>query len=417
MSVAEASGSEEWRRGWQLVLACFVGFSFFSIMTAALGVFMAPLGEEFGWSRTLLSAGVSIASVATAILSPFVGALIDRFGSRRVAMPGLVVTIFAMCLFSSLNGSPTQWLFLWGFYAVISITVKTTVWTAAVAGAFDAARGLALGVTLAGNAAAQILVPPLATWLVQDFGWRIAYLALCGGWGLITLLLCFFFLRDVKPRDGVQTAKGIPDRSAIPGLTISAALRSRAVWFLYIVSFVSMVFVIGLVVHQIPILTAVGVSATNAAWLASLAGVAGIVGKLVCGALLDRFDANLVGGVTIAAISLAFLLLLYGAGSVALIIVGMIINGYGVGSLLQIVSYLTAKHAGMKNFGVIFGVITSLVALGSGLGLMIAGMVFDVTGKYDGFLIVGAVASVFCGLLIWLLPREPDWRRLEAVKA
>ena len=48
-------------------------------MMAGTGLFMEPLGREFGWSRTLLSAGPSIASIMTAILGPFFGALIDKF--------------------------------------------------------------------------------------------------------------------------------------------------------------------------------------------------------------------------------------------------------------------------------------------------------------------------------------------------
>jgi hypothetical protein len=51
------SAKQEWRSGWTLVLAASLGFSFFSVMLASTGLFMGPLGEEFGWSRTLLSSG------------------------------------------------------------------------------------------------------------------------------------------------------------------------------------------------------------------------------------------------------------------------------------------------------------------------------------------------------------------------
>jgi MFS family permease len=83
-SPVRSSAAEEWRRNWTLVLACFVGFSFFSVPTASLGVFMEPIGQEFGWGRTLLSAGTTMTSVVTALLSPVVGMMIDRFGARRL---------------------------------------------------------------------------------------------------------------------------------------------------------------------------------------------------------------------------------------------------------------------------------------------------------------------------------------------
>lgn len=403
--------AEEWERWWTLVLACFFGFSFFSIMTASMSVFMGPLGKEFGWSRTLLSSGITIAAVTTAVLSPFVGMLIDKYGSRWVAMPGLVATIFAISAFSLANGSPMQWLLLWGFYAVISISVKTTVWTAAVANSFNAAQGLALGITLCGTAAAQTILPPLANWLIDEFGWRTSYIILGCGWGGITLLLCYVFLYDAHDRAAAQSKQANAKRARpdLPGLTLAQAWKDSALWRIAISTLVMMILTIGLLIHQIEVLTEAGVSRTNAAWLASLAGIAGIAGKLVTGVLLDRYRANWVGGLTLAATTFAFALLIDGIRSPTLVVIAMAINGYTFGCKLQIGSYLTARYAGMKNFGTIYGVVTSLVALGSGLGPMIAGLVYDTAGDYTAFLVAGAIGSVLCGLLILTLPRYPEW--------
>lgn len=405
----ELTAADEWRRGWKLILACFAGFSFFSLMTASLGVFIAPLTQEFGWSRTLVSSGISIASVSVGLLSPFIGILIDRYGSRKVAMPGLLAAAVAISSFALANGSPTQWLLLWAFYAVISISVKTTVWTAAVVGAFTKSQGLAIGVVLSGTAAAQVVTPPLATWLIETVGWRMAYVWMGCGWGAVTFLLCYFFLEDVTARPSEQNQQQPRAKRDQPGLTIAEARRNTALWRIGICSFVIMLFTIGLLIHQIPILMGVGISATQAAWLASLAGAAGIIGKLVSGVLLDRYRANWVGGLTLASTALAFLLLIDGIHSPALIIVAMLVNGYSAGSKLQIASYLTARYAGVRNFGVIYGVIISLVTFGSGLGPMVAGIIYDVTGGYTPFLITGAGACILCGALILSLPAYPKW--------
>lgn len=410
-----AGRAAEWQTGWRLVVAAFCGFSFFSLMTASLGVFMVPLGQEFGWGRTLLSSGVAIASLAAAVLSPFFGVLIDRYGSRRVAMPGLVATTIAIALFSTTNGSPVQWLLLWAFYALISISVKTTVWTAAIAHHFSAARGMALAVTLSGTAAAQAIVPPIATWLIQEFGWRTAYLALGGGWGTLTLIVCYAFLRDGKaqPVPGDRAA-GWPPAPLLAGLTIPEALRNRALWQINIASLIMLALTIGLMVHQIPILTGAGLSSANAAWLAGLGGLAGIGGKLITGALLDRLDPRLVGGVTLGATALAFAFLIGDVRTYPLMIAAVLINGYGAGCALQIGSYLTAQHAGMKNFGAIYGGMTSVVAIGSGLGPVLAGAVYDQTGTYDAFLIGGTIGCILCGALTLLLPAIPTWRSSNA---
>lgn len=409
MSATVLTAAEEWKRGWKLALACFVGFSFFSIMTHSLGIFMQPLVAEFGWSRTLVSSGVTISAAVTALLSPFFGILIDRYGSRRVAMPGLVAATVAISCFSLASGSAWQWMLLWTFYAVISISVKTTVWTAAIVGAFNSSQGLALGAMLSGTAAAQIVLPPLTIWLIDEFGWRLAYVWLGCGWGGLTFLLCWFFLHDVHRREPGSAAPAT-DRAELPGLTIAQAWRDTALWRIGISTFVMMLLTIGLLIHQIPILTEAGVERTTAAWLASLAGAAGIAGKLVSGLLLDRYRANWVGGVTLAVTGLAFVLLMDGVHSPALIVFAMVVNGYSAGSKLQIASYLTARYGGVRHFGVIYGLITSLVAFGSGVGPMLAGFVYDMTGSYENFLLAGTAGCMLCGMLIMSLPRYPEFK-------
>jgi predicted MFS family arabinose efflux permease len=416
---SQLTAAEEWKRGWTLVLACFVGFSFFSVPTASMGVFMEPIAHEFGWGRTLLSAGTTMTSVVTALLSPFVGVLIDRWGARRLALPGVVLTAFAMAGISLASGSPVQWLLLWAFYALISILVKTTVWTAPVSGMFVSGRGIALALVLSGTAAAQAIAPPLCNWLIDQYGWRQAYVWTGFGWGGLALLLCWLFLYDLKDRRRrTPPADRLSETAAadLPGLSIAEAWRSRALWSIAVSTFVMMLLSLGLQIHQVPILTGAGVSRTNAAWLAGLFGVAGIAGKLITGALLDRYRPNWIGGLTLAANSIAFALLLYGVHSPALIVAAILINGYSAGTKLQICTYLTASYAGLRNLGAVFGAMYSLVSLGSGLGPMIAGFVYDTTGGYVPFLLAGTFGCVFCGLLILTLPRYPDWTAAPTLK-
>lgn len=418
---ASLTAKQEWKQGWTLVLSTFVGFSFLSIMTGSLSMFIEPVGNEFGWSRTLTSSGFTIAAVITALLSPPFGMVVDRHGSRRIALPGILMTMGCICAFSLASGSPVQWFALWIVYAIISITVKTTVWTAAVAGVFTAAQGLALGITLCGTAAAQAILPPLANWLIESFGWRMAYVWLGLGWGGVTLILCWFFLFDAHdrrkkaalaaPQGGTKGGKA--DRPDFPGLTMAQAWRSLALWRIAISTLVMMALTIGLTIHQIPILTEAGVSRTDAALLASLAGIAGIAGKLITGVLLDRYNANWIGGTTLAATALAFGLLIDGVHSPAFIVFAMLVNGYTQGTKLQINSYLTARFAGMKHFGTIYGFMNAIVAFGSAMGPLIAGFAYDMRGDYGLFLIAGVIGSIICGLLLLTLPAYPQWERKQ----
>src|SRR5687768_2877295 len=99
------TAKQEWRRGWTLALCAVIGMSFHTMMTASTGVFMQPIGDEFGWNRATLSSGLSIASVLSAVGSPFFGVLIDRWGTRVLALPGLVATGLLIASFGLMSGS------------------------------------------------------------------------------------------------------------------------------------------------------------------------------------------------------------------------------------------------------------------------------------------------------------------------
>ena len=400
----------EWRANWTLVLAASVGFSFFSILIASSSLFFGPLGAEFGWNRTTMSAGPSIASILTAVLGPFLGAIIDRYGSRRVVLPGLVLTMVSIAGFALISGSPTQWIAMWVVFGIVAVSIKSTAWTAAVLGIFQQSRGLALGLTLSGTAVAQIIVPPLANWLITDFGWRAAFVWLAVAWGGLTFILCALFLFDAHDRRPDQVARGQAENPTLDGLTSAEALRNSALWRLAASNFIVMMLTMGLTIHLFPILTEAGISRERAAWLTSLAGVAGIAGKLVTGWLLDRFRPNWVGGITLGAAALAFLLLDRGIHSPALIVMAMLVNGYAAGTKTQITGLLTAKYAGMRNFGKIYGVMAALMALAAGVGPTLAGAIYDNFGGYGPFLIVGAVGCVFGGIVMISLPSYPVWQ-------
>jgi predicted MFS family arabinose efflux permease len=412
------TAAQEWKTRWPLVLAAVIGFSFHSVMTSFAGLFIGPVGDEFGWSRTEVTAGLSMSSVTVTVLSPFFGVLIDRFGTRRLALPGLVAKSLVMAGFALVSNSVTQWLAIWFIYALTSLAVKSTIWTTAIAGVFSSGRGLALGVVMSGTAISQIVVPPLGNFLIETFGWRGAFTWMGLGWGGIAFVFCVLFLYDAH--DDAKKAKSErlrlgaaePAKVSLPGLTIAEAWRNAALWRIAISTFIMMLFTIALIVHQIPILEEAQVSRTNAAWLASLAGAAGIAGKLITGRLLDTFKPNVVGGLTIAAASLGFALLLDPIRTFPLIVLAMLINGYASGTKLQICAYLTSRYAGMKNFGTIFSIMASLIALGSGLGPVLGGIAYDLRGDYTYLLLGGIVGSLFSAALIYGLPAYPaEWKQ------
>ena len=418
------SAAKELRGGWALILTANLGLSLQTVSSYSLGLMMDPIGDEFGWGRAQISMASLIPAILMITLSPFVGAIIDRYGTRRLAIPSIALTGVSLALISLVNGSLMLWLALWFVYGVVSLGTKITVWTTAISGSFDAARGMALGLAVAGAAVTQVVAPPLTQVLVDNYGWRFAYVGLGIGWAIPPFLLALFFLRDARDRERLtpQSGTSLPDSPPPPapvpltGLSGREALRSVALFRIAVSTLLTMFIGTAILIHQVPILTSAGIDRSNAAWFAGLAGVAAFVGKIMTGWMVDRWDASLVGAVFLLAPALGYWFILVSPHSFMAILIGMIIIGYTTGAKLQVCAYLTAQHAGMKNYGKIFGVMTSMIGIGGGLGSIVAGGVFDHYGHYEPILVTGIIFSFVCSALIFRLGRYPEWN-LEATEA
>ena len=405
----------EWRAHWPIVLAAFVGISVPIFPYFTLGLFFDPLSSEFGWSRTLISVGGSIAAAVGIPLSPLIGALVDRWGPRYLALTGLALTTLVLASFSLVNGLPAQWLALWGAFAVARTLIDITIWAATINNAFDKGKSLAMAVMLAGITFSHIIAPPIAQWLVDGFGWREAYLFLALGWGSLAFILSAFFLRDTRVRGASREPaadRPTADRETkrdLPGLTVPQALRSFALWRVGVATFLTLLFSSTLVIHKIPLLTEAGVSRGTAAWLTSLSGLAGFIGLMMTGWMLDRFRANWVGGLTNAAMALSLVMLLEPFRTPTLIVISMVIAGYAGGTKLQICAFLTAKYAGMRNYGKIYGAIGGLTSCTGVIGPVFGGLLYDLTGNYTLLILAAIPASAMAGVLLMGLGPYPQW--------
>lgn len=412
MAQVQLTAGEEWRRYWTLVLASSIGVSFFSLMSPALGLFMEALNREFGWSRTQISMGMSLGAIITVIGSPFAGMLIDRWGSRRLALPGLVLTAALIAAFGLSTGSIALWIVLWLAFGLVSLAVKTTVWTTAVASMFEKSRGLALGVALSGTAAAKVVVMPLGNWLIETQGWRATFVWLGLGWGGIALLFAALFLYDIH--DQVREAKAAGSTNAtakadLPGLSVPEAWRDTSLWRVAIATLLIMSITIAVSVHLFPIAADAGFSRAQAGWIGGGVGIAGIVGKVLTGWLLDRFHARWVGGLTLASTAIAYPLMIRGMAPAGAVIAAIMVSGYAEGTKIQICNYLTARYAGIRNYGTIFGFMASMIALAGAVGPLLGGFAYDRAGSYAPLLWAGTVISLVSGALIFSLGRYPDW--------
>jgi MFS family permease len=170
----------EFRRGWRVLLASSLGVACGAspIPLYAIGVLAVPLTEEFGWGRADVMLAILPLTLALVVSVPFIGALADRIGVRPVvlgALAGFGVTWASLAL---LPGSLAVYYAMWFLIGLVGGGSTPVGWTRGVVGWFVANRGLALGITLIGTGITGLLLPPYAAWLIENFGWRNAFLGM-----------------------------------------------------------------------------------------------------------------------------------------------------------------------------------------------------------------------------------------------
>lgn len=421
MSTTPQSARQEISQNWLLVIAAMVGLSLGSMHVSALGLFMEPMGAELGWSRTEITLGLLIFTFLAVPAAPFVGILVDRLGSRRLALPGTLAVGVTFAAFGLTGSSILQWVLLWVVYTLACLLIKVVVWTAEVSRAFDKARGMALAAALSGTALASVIAPGLARWLIDDFGWRYAFHAMGLGWALVAFVTTLLFFRvrpafDAAKQEKLHTAKHVG--AAVPtGLTAGQARRDPTVIRLGLSALFSTVALTALVVHLVPILTETGITRATAAQLAGLSGLAAFFSKFVNGWLLDTIDGRWLGWTSAGLTGVACLLLLWTDGSPTVAIAFAIIIGYAMGAYLQVLIYYTTRYAGMRAYGVIFGVISSALAFGAGVGPMIGSLIYDHLGSYDTLLMGSVATAAVSTLLLYGLAPYPNWELRDQTKA
>ena len=414
MATERATAAQEWRTNWLLVLSGMIGISIGTIPTATLGLFMDPLSQEFGWSRTQISAGLSVFAIVSLPFTPFAGVLVDKFGARRVAVPGVAISAAAFAAFSLLSGSFYQWLGVWLLYTLASLMTRSLVWNSAISSAFSASRGLAIAVLLSGTALAVSFAPILARWLIDSFGWRTGYLGLGFGWGGTAFLLTLLFFRDRRHAANSGNASAAAQAATRPGgLTVKQAIRSLRMNRIALAIFIQSTLGASIMVHLVPLLMESGITRVEAVGIAALLGLASIAGKLLTGFLVDRLSGSILPVTVFSLPAITYLLLLRERPSLPLLAVAVILFGYASGASLQMTTYLTTRYAGLRSFGTIFGIISSLMALGAGIGPILAGAVYDATGHYLFLLMAGVPAAIVAGLCVFGLGPYPEFVPVE----
>ena len=395
------TAKQEWAAMWPLPLAAMLGMSGTGMFVYSSGVFMGDMTAEFGWSRAQFSFTLTLLMLAGLIFLPMLGWCVDRWGPRRMALFGIVTFAAGFAMLGLANGSILQWYALALLYAPFQAFIGQPIWIAGVVSRFDASRGLAMAVALAGLGIASMVWPLLTAFYIEALGWRLTYVALALSWVIPVLPLTLLFFYGAGDRSG--PAKPRPERQAY-----GPALRSRTFIGLMLAGGLFICGGFGITVHIVPILRGDGFSLGSAAAIAGLVGAFSFTGRLLTGYLLDRFPTRPIAVTVFLMPILTSVLLLLFPGSLAGAVGAVIMLGLSGGAEMDIVTFIAARRFGPGVFASIFALFSAIIAACAGLGAVLAGAIFDMQQSYDAYLLlVIPMMLASAGLIAWL-PMEPE---------
>ena len=395
--VASRGAVADLDRDWPAVVAAAVGMVL-CVGTLALysfGVFVRPLTAEFGWSRTGLFAALSFFQFGLAFSSPVWGVLVDRFGPRRVILISLVALSALVASLGLLT--PNLW-HLYLVFAAIPLLgggASPLGYSAVMVRRFDRRLGFALGISLLGVGLGGAILPPLAQFLLGEFGWRAAYVALGALTLLVTLPAALVATRNVP---------GPVLRGAGAGVLIAPMLRTRA-YVLMAVTFVLLGAVsVGVLAHLVPMMVDHGFTPGEAARIAGITGLAVVVVRGSIGWLLDRIHAPYVLAVIAVVAAGVPLLLAYGEGPSTGYLAAVLL-GSAIGAEVDFVSFLVRRYFGQAAFGRLYGIAFGLYILGTAIGPVALAASFDHLGGYRPGLLLFTVLGLVAAGMSLAMPR------------
>jgi len=404
--------------GWVIVGVALVSLAFWFGVRTSFSVFYVALLEDFGWKRAEAAGVQSLALITYTLTAPLVGGLIDRFGPRRVLTPGILVLAGGLILCSAIT-SLGQFYVYYGLLVGAGVTcVSLAAYPAILSHWFRRRLGLASGTAIAGTGLGTFAFVPLSQSFILSWGWRGSFLALAGLVLLLLLPLNALLLRHKPDELGLQ-----PDGLEPPPVPagrdkpaegpqdwgLAAAMRTGSFWALmaFPCSVVTGMYII--LVHYVPFLVDQGLDRMLASWTFAVAGLISSGFRIIWGWLSDRIgrEKAFTLGMSCILAGLASLLQMGPGSGMGPVYVFVAIFGAGWGATAPLFVGAAADLFPGRRFGLIYGLLEGVLAVGGAFGAWVAGYIFDTTRSYRGAFVLAMAVTVLSVILMWLAaPRK-----------
>ncbi len=402
--------------GWLIIAGGFVLFFFgIGLGINTVGIFIEEVVSTLGFTRGGFSLFFSIAAISMMISAIVVGKLIEKFNIRIIM--GICTAVFALGIMLY-----SQCMTLAQFYLVsilmgvgsagthiIPVTTMINNW-------FVKKRGLATGIVFAGTGIGGLVLNPFVSWLISSnhlslqYGWQSAYIISGAIAGIFCVPTALIVMRKSPADMGLlpDGEKGSMNEAQQdqPGLSLAETIRLREFWLVAAMAFLFSLVNMGINQHLYPYFKGeLGYSASAASMIVGAYLGMTVLGKITLGHITDRKGLSFGITLFVAIIALGIVVLI-NASYFWLAVLFVIVFGFGNVTQPVIPPLVTAESFGLKHYGIIFGVLSIFMTIGSGIGTPLSGMISDATGSYTrAFMLYIALLAVSLALTLIALRR------------
>jgi sugar phosphate permease len=377
--------------GWYVVLGAFLVLAINYGVRYSFGIFLKPMAEEYGWSRSVISLGASFNMLVYSFCSIFVGKMVDRVPPGRIITTGALIVSLSLLLVAFVQ-RPLTFYLAYGLLAGIgSAGLGVVVCNSSVAKWFHKRRGTAVGLAAMGISAGTMAVTPLAGYIVKVYGWKTGFLFLAAVTFLIGVVLARLFFRKTVPEayglypDGEQKAWNIEEEKADEQptqLSRRVVMRDPQFWIMSASLSLSYLAIMSVFIHQVPYALDHGIGKVAAASSLAAVSFSAFFGQFFFGWLSDRIRDSKYAAVLGFFLMTCGMVLLLNAKTLPLLYLFAVVFGFGYGCLAPMTPVLIADRFGRHALGSVYGLVTFFIGVGGSVGPFLAGYMYDHFGSY-----------------------------------
>jgi len=396
---------------WVIVLVLsLIQFGDMGIFANSAGVFVQPVTDELGFSRGGFSLYFSIVCVVMTLTMPLAHKIMSSVNVRIVIPCVIIVECLAFGLMSQYH-TLTGWYISavmlglgQAYLTYLFIPFMINNW-------FKTKYGTALGIASSCSTLGGALMVPLAGYIIANYGWRNAYIALALIAFVITFPVAVILLR-AKPADKGLLPYGAdqPETNAAElsqGWSFKKAIRSPY-FYLCLLFTICLTFACNFINQFTAFAYTLGFPVEKGAMITSLVMISGVVADLITGYLKDKFGTRVSLSAMLSLGIIGLILLLNGKAAIGFVLAGAVLWGFGFALLNTAANILTRTTFGPKEFSRIFSYIAIGLGLTSAVAQYVYGLIYDLTGGYFWGLIFGLIGFIIALIVIFILTAKKE---------